>query len=160
MSGEQLVKQVTGPSVSSPSRFRDEEFPPVGEVNGKGGEFKNKKNALNCDIITKQVVNLGSSDGVIYVVEGELLETAVAPAVIEEQEFQHLSETTYQHNLHVNHQVLSWYGCFLSAENWGCKVGGNIMVPIKRDKSPAPNHILQLITCNCKTRRVRSSRYK
>lgn len=56
-----------------------------------------------------------------------------------------------QHGFRVFHQVQQWIGNYLDPEQWGWKLIKNKLVPITTLKPPAPERLLQLISCKCKT---------
>ena len=56
-----------------------------------------------------------------------------------------------QHAFRVFHQVQQWIGNYLDPEQWGWKLTENGLVPITTLKPPAPERLLQLISCKCKT---------
>lgn len=61
------------------------------------------------------------------------------------------SATTY-HTLRVYHKVQTWKGEDLPPEEWGWKRNGNGQLqPISTDRSPAPQKLLNLIRCSCKS---------
>lgn len=60
------------------------------------------------------------------------------------------SEASSLHFLRVYLQVQQWLGNQLPPTEWGwCLLQGNLL-PIPSNRPPAPEHLLQLITCNCK----------
>ena len=63
------------------------------------------------------------------------------------------SSAAKYHSLRVYLQVQVWLarGKDMTAENWGWKVSDGKMLPILTDLPPAPQRILEVIHCKCKT---------
>ena len=64
--------------------------------------------------------------------------------------------SAYFHALRVHHQVLIWHTMSehdLDPQNWGWHMTGNELFPIKNDKEIAPERLLKVIRCNCKSLR-------
>lgn len=55
------------------------------------------------------------------------------------------------HSFRVYHQVQTWKGNRLRAEDWGWQVKKGKLVAIQTDKAPAPEQLLNVIVCKCKT---------
>ena len=53
------------------------------------------------------------------------------------------------HSYRTYHQVQSWRGNVLSAEDWGWSSTSSGLYPIKLSKSPAPDQLLNIMRCNC-----------
>ena len=58
--------------------------------------------------------------------------------------------TTY-HSLRVFHQVQQWHRNTLPAEDWGWELSEGRLKPVKSDVGPAPQSLLDIVTCTCKT---------
>jgi hypothetical protein len=73
---------------------------------------------------------------------------AVAPWVLPPT-----SAAAKYHSLRVYHQPQVWLGHeqYVPPEQWGWKTSDGNMVPILTDKPPAPEELLQGISCSCKT---------
>lgn len=56
-----------------------------------------------------------------------------------------------QHSLRVYHQIQEWLGNSLSPISWGWKKQGEVLTPVTAEKAIAPEFILKMIFCNCKT---------
>ena len=63
----------------------------------------------------------------------------------------------YFHGRHVHLQIVNWKlldddeGVQLNPENWGWKIEDSILNPVKSDKAVAPQTLLKIIWCNCKS---------
>ena len=55
------------------------------------------------------------------------------------------------HSFRVYHQVQQWKDNQLDPEKWGWKVFDGKMIPLQTDLPPAPQTLLQLVRCSCKT---------
>lgn len=56
-----------------------------------------------------------------------------------------------QHSLRVYLQVQEWLGKTLNPQEWGWKSLENALLPVPTTLPPAPDHLLNLISCNCKS---------
>lgn len=56
-----------------------------------------------------------------------------------------------QHSLRCYHQVQKWLGCEKLFEQWGWKQGPDGLTPVLSLKEPAPQEVLQYISCKCKS---------
>lgn len=56
-----------------------------------------------------------------------------------------------QHSLRVFHQVQQWRGIDLLATDWGWKLESGRLRPVLSLKEPAPQSLLHLVVCNCKS---------
>lgn len=56
-----------------------------------------------------------------------------------------------QHAFRTYHQVQSWKGNVLSPKDWGWQVLRNSLVPISTDLPAAPDNLLKLISCTCRS---------
>lgn len=61
------------------------------------------------------------------------------------------SDAARYHSLRVYHQIQEWIGNVIPPTTWGWKKQGEALHPIQTDKPIAPEFILKLIFCNCKT---------
>ena len=63
--------------------------------------------------------------------------------------------TTYFHSLRVYLEMIKSIkldtDCGLDPCHWGWQRSGDVLKPIKTDLPPAPNFLLHVIRCNCKT---------
>jgi hypothetical protein len=48
-------------------------------------------------------------------------------------------------------QVQQWHGRELPPTEWGWTLKNSLLVPVRTKASPAPDNIMNLISCNCKT---------
>ena len=55
------------------------------------------------------------------------------------------------HTYRVYHQVQQWVGNTLLAQDWGWKLDDNMLIPMKTTLAPAPDELLNIIRCNCKS---------
>jgi len=65
-----------------------------------------------------------------------------------------LPPTTAAANEHFKcayYQVQQWLGCSLSATKWGWNLVNGQLMPTLTPKPPAPDKLLHLISCKCKT---------
>lgn len=60
------------------------------------------------------------------------------------------SDSGRQHFFRVYLQVQQWLGNNLDATNWGWKMKNGHLIPITCIMAPAPEELLNLISCNCK----------
>ncbi|GBM96651.1 hypothetical protein AVEN_240963-1 [Araneus ventricosus] len=58
--------------------------------------------------------------------------------------------TARQHSFRTYHQVQQWYGNEQNAEQWGWNRNTNGLIPVTTLEHPAPETLLQLISCKCK----------
>jgi hypothetical protein len=65
-----------------------------------------------------------------------------------------------QHSHRVFHQVQAWRGIQLPPTDWGWKVVENNVIPVTSMKAAAPERLLRLIACNCKSGCERSCECK
>lgn len=61
------------------------------------------------------------------------------------------SQAAAQHSLRVFYQIQLWLGNKKNPEEWGWKKVNGSLQPVTTLLEPAPESILQLISCNCKT---------
>ena len=63
------------------------------------------------------------------------------------------ASATKFHCLRTYLQVMVWMDSDegMNPVNWGWSVEGDELVPIMMDKSPAPQHLLKVIHCSCKS---------
>ena len=61
----------------------------------------------------------------------------------------------YFHGLRVHLQIVNWKlldeGVQLNPEDWGWKIEDSTLNPVKSDKAVAPQTLLKIIRCNCKS---------
>ena len=60
------------------------------------------------------------------------------------------SDSTAQHSLRIYHQIQSWRGVELDAEEWGFEFKQGKLLPIQMTKPPAPDELLKIIRCSYK----------
>ena len=60
------------------------------------------------------------------------------------------SAAAKEHSLRVYHQVQHWLGCDLPQTDWGWDLVNGNLHPVLTRQPPAPDSLLNLITCNCK----------
>lgn len=61
------------------------------------------------------------------------------------------SEATKQHSYRVFHQIQEWNNCAMEPTLWGWKFENGQYTPIPTLFEPAPQKLLCLVSCNCKT---------
>ena len=61
------------------------------------------------------------------------------------------AEAARYHSLRVYHQVQTWKGVNLHAEEWGWMRRVKFLLPKLMGQSAAPPNLMKLIRCNCKT---------
>ncbi|KAK3878633.1 hypothetical protein Pcinc_016764 [Petrolisthes cinctipes] len=61
------------------------------------------------------------------------------------------SSSTKFHSLRVYHQVQEWMGNSLPPEEWGWRIQDGHFIPIHSDQDPAPQFLLELVRCKCKS---------
>ena len=66
------------------------------------------------------------------------------------------SAAARQHSFRTFHQVQQWFGVELPATQWGWKMKDNSLHPNPTSLPPAPDYLLNLICCNCKSGRCTS----
>lgn len=54
------------------------------------------------------------------------------------------------HSFRTYHQVQAWYGIEKNPQKWGWKFVNNLLTPVKTSSEPAPQTLLNVISCNCK----------
>jgi hypothetical protein len=80
--------------------------------------------------------------------------TACSTAAVEPRTLPPTSAAAKYHSLRVYQQVQVWLGNDgqdVPADQWGWKVSDGRMVPILTDNPPAPQELLQVIRCTCRT---------
>ena len=60
-------------------------------------------------------------------------------------------DTAKYHSYRVYFQIQVWRGNNLDAQAWGWKIVNGRMLPIQTDRQPAPDKLLKVIRCKCKT---------
>ena len=65
-----------------------------------------------------------------------------------------------QHSFRVYHQVQQWRGNILDPLEWGWKMIGSNLLPTSNLQPPAPENLLHLVSCNCKTGCIRNCECK
>ena len=70
---------------------------------------------------------------------------------VQPQQLPPTSVAAKYHSLRVYHQVQSWRGYDLPPTDWGWKVTGSNLTPIMTNKDVAPQDLLEMIRCSCKT---------
>ena len=61
------------------------------------------------------------------------------------------SAAAKQHILRTYLQVQQWIGKELEPTDWGWRVYMDTLIPVPTDQPPAPEHLLYLVSCKCKT---------
>jgi len=64
------------------------------------------------------------------------------------------SRAAYYNSLHAHHQIMDWKSLStqpLNPTDWGWQVQSGTLVPITTDQKPAPDDLLKVIRCSCKT---------
>ena len=60
------------------------------------------------------------------------------------------SAAAKQHSMRAYHQVQHWLGCDLPPTDWGWDLVNGNLHPVLTSQPPAPDSLLNLISCNCK----------
>ena len=61
------------------------------------------------------------------------------------------SSAAKYHSMRVFCQVMQWKGREIDSTKWGWKITNNMMMPKYTDLPCAPEELLKIISCNCKT---------
>ena len=61
------------------------------------------------------------------------------------------SAAARQHSFRVYHQVQQWRGVALNPTDWGWRLKDGRLTPLHTLREPAPESLLHLITCNCRS---------
>ncbi|ELU07980.1 hypothetical protein CAPTEDRAFT_206230 [Capitella teleta] len=61
------------------------------------------------------------------------------------------SAAAAQHSLRAYHQVQTWRGKMVDATAWGWQIGDGILAPVETTKGVAPENLLKMVACGCKT---------
>ncbi|ELT87293.1 hypothetical protein CAPTEDRAFT_189847 [Capitella teleta] len=61
------------------------------------------------------------------------------------------SAAAAQHSLRAYHQVQTWRGKMVDATAWGWQIGDGILAPVETTKGVAPDNLLKMVACGCKT---------
>ena len=61
------------------------------------------------------------------------------------------SAAAYEHSLRVHHQVQAWLEQDVDPTEWGWKIKEDCHVPVTSQLPAAPDEILEIIHCGCKT---------
>lgn len=61
------------------------------------------------------------------------------------------SSSAMFHSFRVYHQVQEWMGNSLPPEEWGWSIQDSCLIPINSDQDPAPQSLLELVRCHCKS---------
>ena len=61
------------------------------------------------------------------------------------------SAAARQHSFRVYHQVQQWRGVALNPTDWGWRLKDGRLTPLPTLREPAPESLLHLITCNCRS---------
>ena len=61
------------------------------------------------------------------------------------------SAAAKQHILRTYLQVQQWIGNELEPTDWGWRVYMDTLIPVPTDQPPAPERLLNLVSCKCKT---------
>ncbi|ELU12774.1 hypothetical protein CAPTEDRAFT_192602 [Capitella teleta] len=61
------------------------------------------------------------------------------------------SAAAAQHSLRAYHQVQTWRGKMVDATAWGWQIRDGILAPVETTKGVAPQNLLKMVACGCKT---------
>lgn len=61
------------------------------------------------------------------------------------------SSSAMYHSLRVYHQVQEWMGNSLPPNEWGWKFQDSCLIPVHSDQDPAPQCLLEMVRCHCKS---------
>ncbi|GFW03797.1 uncharacterized protein TNCV_2539081 [Trichonephila clavipes] len=59
-------------------------------------------------------------------------------------------DAAFEHLKRVYMQIQIWLGNGVYIDNWGWKHFNNMLIPITMNRLPAPDHLLQILSCSCK----------
>ena len=99
------------------------------------------------------LLNLPSTDANLDAARLRLFNSKVIKgcAAIESTSLPPTSAAALQHSLRVYHQIQTWLEKDLDATEWGWKIKDGNYVPVTSKLPVAPENILKIIYCNCKT---------
>ncbi|GFW59651.1 uncharacterized protein TNCV_2756601 [Trichonephila clavipes] len=60
------------------------------------------------------------------------------------------TDASFEHLKRVYLQIQIWLGNDVDIDNWGWKHFSNMLIPITKNQLPAPDHLLQILFCNCR----------
>ena len=80
-----------------------------------------------------------------------LTKVATGSVYVEPKSLPPTSEAARYHSFRVYHQVQRWMGADLDACDWCWEAQDGMLIPVKTHKEPAPQSLLKVIHCNCKT---------
>lgn len=80
-----------------------------------------------------------------------LTKVATGSVYVEPKSLPPTSEAARYHSFRVYHQVQRWMGADLDACDWCWEAKDGMLIPVKTHKEPAPQSLLKVIHCNCKT---------
>ena len=66
------------------------------------------------------------------------------------------NSAAYYHGLRAHLQIITWKlldttDFYLKPEDWGCQVKNGSLIPVMTDKEVAPECLLQVVRCKCKS---------
>ena len=99
------------------------------------------------------LLNLSPSDGNLDASRLRLFNAKVIKgcAAIDSTSLPPTSAAAYEHSLRVYHQVQAWLVQDLDPTGWGFKIKEGCHVPVTSQLPAAPDEILEIIHCSCKT---------
>ena len=99
------------------------------------------------------LLNLSPSDGNLDAARLRLFIAKVIKgcAAIDSTSLPPTSAAAYEHSLRVYHQVQAWLEQDLDPTEWGWKIKEGCHVPVTSQLPAAPEEILEIIHCGCKT---------
>ena len=99
------------------------------------------------------LLNISPSDGNLDAARLRLFNAKVIKgcAAIDSTSLPPTSAAAYEHSLKVYHQVQAWLEQDLDPTKWGWKIKEGCHVPVTSQLPAAPDEILEIIHCDCKT---------
>ena len=80
-----------------------------------------------------------------------ITKTATCSKAVRPESLNPTSDSASFHSFRVYHQVQDWLGNELDPTKWGWKVVGGKLFPEYSSKPPAPQQLLKVVRCGCKT---------
>lgn len=120
---------------------------------------------MSRSLTSDEVVNIGESiivtlyggqsgeslDNLRYRKFTAKVSAGIANSCVQVQSLPPTSDAARFHSLRVYHQCQSWLENEMDPKEWGWRVTQGRLVPIKSKLPPAPDQLLKVIRCSCKT---------
>ena len=78
------------------------------------------------------------------------MEKVAARNVVTPQSLPPTRDSAYHHFFRVYHQIQTWLGRMINAEDWGWKEEGGKLTPVMMTQTVAPETLLTFVRCGCK----------